>query len=431
MINSVEIENFKSIKKANLEFGKVTTIIGPSETGKSNFNRALHQLFYNGGCDMEEACFHGTKGFKIKAGISDGGTAFDVEFTKVMRLKKAEEKGWLVSDLNRYRVETQSHDDPAVHEEIHDKPGIYVPEPVEKIFQMSQVEFDKDIKLSLNLRPQHEGIIFLTLSPDKKALLVGKISPVLNALSSAYKAAMTDMRSAEVFLNRKVIPQIAENQANLELFKTKQEKLSKKLEVFKSLKEYVDSFQTLVDLMERYKLSKFNLDQVEKVLDKANWNMFIFGYLESAAADWTILNNHKQLEQDLADISVQYGKLVNLEVLAQRLIDDYNQLLSIADYRDLAEELDLTAKLLEEGKQKASAYDEIASKFALFVSDITAVQQESAKLAELAQQRLDVAEKYESAADEKVRLEKELQEVYKQYEACPVCGSEKQHWKLK
>ena len=48
-IKEVEIENFRSIfkEKIELEFGDLTSIVGPNNSGKSNILRAL-QLFFTG-----------------------------------------------------------------------------------------------------------------------------------------------------------------------------------------------------------------------------------------------------------------------------------------------------------------------------------------------------------------------------------------------
>lgn len=49
-INSVHIENFRSIKQLTCDFGDVTSLIGPNGAGKSNVLRAL-DWFFNGGKD--------------------------------------------------------------------------------------------------------------------------------------------------------------------------------------------------------------------------------------------------------------------------------------------------------------------------------------------------------------------------------------------
>ena len=40
MITKIEIENFKSIEKATVELGKFNVLIGPNNSGKSNFIEA-------------------------------------------------------------------------------------------------------------------------------------------------------------------------------------------------------------------------------------------------------------------------------------------------------------------------------------------------------------------------------------------------------
>ena len=47
VIKKVGIKNYRSISSAILELGKITVIVGPSDSGKSNLVRALRDCFYN------------------------------------------------------------------------------------------------------------------------------------------------------------------------------------------------------------------------------------------------------------------------------------------------------------------------------------------------------------------------------------------------
>jgi len=70
VLNSLEVLNFQSLRKVNVEFGNLTVIIGPSSSGKSAIIRAIRSLARNTNSSI--AVSHGEKSFSITATFSDG-----------------------------------------------------------------------------------------------------------------------------------------------------------------------------------------------------------------------------------------------------------------------------------------------------------------------------------------------------------------------
>ena len=77
MFRSATVEDFQSVKSASLEFplrpsgGSITTIVGPSSTGKSAFLRALHTLVFNTN-SVSARVRAGAKTLKVATTLADG-----------------------------------------------------------------------------------------------------------------------------------------------------------------------------------------------------------------------------------------------------------------------------------------------------------------------------------------------------------------------
>ena len=47
MLERIELHNFQCHKDLEIKFGKITTLVGPSDSGKTTVLRALKWLFFN------------------------------------------------------------------------------------------------------------------------------------------------------------------------------------------------------------------------------------------------------------------------------------------------------------------------------------------------------------------------------------------------
>lgn len=115
MFVSATVKDFQSVESATIEFpqrvsgGSITTIVGPSSTGKSAFLRALHTLIYNTS-SVSARTRAGAKTLQVEAVLSDG---------REVCIKRG-------SSLSTYEV----------GEEVYSKAGTTAPDVIAGIFRM-------------------------------------------------------------------------------------------------------------------------------------------------------------------------------------------------------------------------------------------------------------------------------------------------------
>lgn len=141
IIKSLRIENFQSIAQLELELGVITSITGPSDSGKSSIVRALYALSANRTSDS--FAHKGNLPIVVTA-VCQGGT---VSITRSASGVKYE----LVK--------------PGERPKVFSKTEKQVPEEVQAVLGLRRYQLDKDIVLQPALQSQHGGH-FLISAPD-------------------------------------------------------------------------------------------------------------------------------------------------------------------------------------------------------------------------------------------------------------------------
>ena len=97
----IEIENFQSVVKADLEISGVTTITGQNNSGKSAIMRAIRGAFTNPG-NGSSYIHHGTDFFRVKISFDDGKYVMWERIGR--RATKGKKKGELIDLKTNYEV---------------------------------------------------------------------------------------------------------------------------------------------------------------------------------------------------------------------------------------------------------------------------------------------------------------------------------------
>lgn len=114
MITKVEVNDFQSVEKAEIELGQITTIVGPSSTGKSALLRAVNMLFRN------------MSSVPVRAQSSSGTTTVSA----------------LVDDKTITAIRGKSLSTYKVNDIAYTKSGVSVPEKVQNILGLYQASPD-------------------------------------------------------------------------------------------------------------------------------------------------------------------------------------------------------------------------------------------------------------------------------------------------
>lgn len=165
----VAIRNYRSIVKADLKLGRITIVIGPSDTGKSNLVRALRDWSYN--CTSKTMITKGKTTARIAVAIGD---ATKVIFERCLRGTKRGSARYVVRDGETHEVQS------------YEKIGRTVPHEVTAITGVFPVTID-DLALRIQVAEQAEPWFLLSNPPwtaGQVSRVVGKISG-LDALIAA------------------------------------------------------------------------------------------------------------------------------------------------------------------------------------------------------------------------------------------------------
>lgn len=165
----LSIRGYRSIVKADLKLGRITIVIGPSDSGKSNLVRALRDWCYN--CTSKTMVSKGKKVARIAVAI---GHATKVVFERSLRGTTRGSARYVVRDGEDHEVSS------------YEKIGRTVPHEVTEITGVFPVELD-DLSLRIQVAEQAEPWFLLSSppwSPSKVSRVVGKISG-LDALINA------------------------------------------------------------------------------------------------------------------------------------------------------------------------------------------------------------------------------------------------------
>jgi len=154
MINKISIKNFQSILSADLSLGKITMIVGESDSGKSALFRAIQSIF---DCSAKSSY--------ITVGSKELSVNLDIDGNKVGMTKN--NKGSVVYNLNEKRY----------------KKVTTVPDEIISVIGNHYLIID-DEKIKVNFQSQFEEVFGLALSGRK----AGKLINFLFGLESVYNA---------------------------------------------------------------------------------------------------------------------------------------------------------------------------------------------------------------------------------------------------
>ena len=156
-LSKIQIRNYQSLKKLDIDLGDITVITGKSDSGKSAFFRAVKAVVSN------------------EAG--EGFTTIGEKKTVI----KLDDVIWIQSKTeNSYKIGEQEWQ----------KVGRGVPEEVATELNMGSFEFGKGVKYFLNFSGQLEPSFITQGNPADNAKIIGAISNihiVYNALREAEK----------------------------------------------------------------------------------------------------------------------------------------------------------------------------------------------------------------------------------------------------
>ena len=180
---SARIVNYQSILDETIELGQVTVIAGPGDAGKSAILRAIRAAFLNDGNDRDIR--HGEKACSVELDFEDGITVI---------WSKARGKG------GEYTIAhpPQEGEDGCTFEKFS-KTGGAVPEEVQAIFGVAEVELGPSNTVTPQLSDQFDIPFVLGESGSKRAKIIGKatrLDVVVTAQAACKTSADSHKRAA-------------------------------------------------------------------------------------------------------------------------------------------------------------------------------------------------------------------------------------------
>jgi len=197
------ISGYRSIQNADLKLGAITTIIGPSDCGKSNSIRAIRDWAFNAtGADMI------TKGRSIcrVSMIVDGDNS--VTWEKHRSANKAINRG---SSL--YKVNNGLTNETVTYEKI----GRDVPDDVVAITGIREAEIDDNNSLRVQIAEQAEAWFLLSKewSPARVCRVIGHLSGIETLLSGNHRLiSKSSVMKKEV---KKYLKSVTANESKVEM----------------------------------------------------------------------------------------------------------------------------------------------------------------------------------------------------------------------
>jgi len=170
MIERISLHNVQAIKDVSLELGKVTVIVGETDTGKSSIVRGLHAFLVND--YSSELLRSGTK--KMKVGL-------EVEGHKIWF-----EKG----SVNKYFLDN----------EPFAKIGKDIPQKIKDIIKLRSIKFAKDVQFFLAVQTQHQGHFLVEDYGGVTSKVIGKLSN-LGIIYNAIRASVADQKKVKAQLD--------------------------------------------------------------------------------------------------------------------------------------------------------------------------------------------------------------------------------------
>lgn len=160
-IRRVVIQNYQSIKRADLRLGEITVVIGPSDMGKSALIRALRDWAYNGS---------GNKFVTVGADTTRVACALGRKLKVVWEKRTGKKK-----NVGRYVVADGETGEKIAYEKF----GRAVPPEVVDLTKIRPIVVD-DLRFNVHVAEQDEAAFLLAKSwtPTMVAKIVGRISGI-------------------------------------------------------------------------------------------------------------------------------------------------------------------------------------------------------------------------------------------------------------
>lgn len=253
-LRRIAIRNYRSIVKAELNLGKITVVIGPSDTGKSNLVRALRDwAFAATGNSM----------------ITKGGNTCRVAVAFGARHKIVFEK--VIKDQGRGSMRYVVRDGETGETQSYEKIGRTIPVEIQDLTGIRPVKISDDIALKIQFAEQSDPWFLLSsaYTPSMVSRTIGKVSGISalllanRDLSHQIKAAAREIKSytdrieeAEVSLARferyeraqevleqarEILDRIAESKATLAKAAVFLKGVAKRRRRIESLGEFISS----------------------------------------------------------------------------------------------------------------------------------------------------------------------------------------------
>jgi len=242
-VKKISVRNRQSIKKLDVELSdKITVFYGESQSGKTALMRAVEGFSRNQS---------GVK--QITAGEKESSVKIDgVEW----------QKG---EDLNRY----------VVGEEVYDKCGRSVPEAVQEVIGIKEIEFGEGLKEILNFHHANGDAFIVEGNGADNAKIIGSISnihTIYNALREAEKDTKHNKKELNVLGKREedLLSDVKEKKQQLELVEKDYCKIK---EIYERSVEILKTLSKMESLMKRYKKNKQEYEKVRsfiKEVDRVN-----------------------------------------------------------------------------------------------------------------------------------------------------------------
>lgn len=182
-LRRVSIRGYRSIVRADLRLGEITVIVGPSDSGKSNFCRALRDWAFNAvGSSFTTEGLNVTR-VAVAVGHDD----------KVIWEKECSER----SGSSRYYHASAVTGEKRVYEKV----GRTVPHEIVALTGVQLLSIDKDLSISVNFAEQSKESWFLLSNPPWTP---GAVTKVIGRVSGidALILANRDLVNARVAHDR-------------------------------------------------------------------------------------------------------------------------------------------------------------------------------------------------------------------------------------
>lgn len=271
------IQNFQSIKDEEFDFENLTSLVGPTDRGKSAISRAIKSLFYN---DWEEGFLRrGTKKCIITATFPE----------KYPISQIIQEKG---KSTNSYLIKFRD----GRKDKFIPKAGVKVPDEIKQL-GFAIIETERGDKFNLNFQEQYDPLF---LVGEKSEPLVTSFFNYIFKVTK-YERALKMMTADNLALNR-------EYKANEEKLEESQASLaqteSKYIQISEQIKEFGIKYQSYLDCeseIEKYVEGIRQLERLNSLLLQVNQ-----------------IKNHMAVKERVFEIVVKY----------QNGFDEYSNLIN-------------------------------------------------------------------------------------------------------